>query len=153
MKLKTFPNSYPYLNKHGVSFSKRDLEITARFILKSFGENARNKGLELSLIILWAMGECDNEETFLGLVASSFARSARWSSRNDLKFSLYGELYEDEIDKTLLESDKTVLNLIDFERLLESEPKAALALTQGSKDAKYRAIKKLQEKWNGKNDV
>jgi len=147
--MKTFPTQYPFSNRQGVTFDKEFLERIAGGVFKAFGELARSKGLELSYVMMWAMEECNDINTFPALVGSSFIRAAKWPSRMDIKFALLAELDDDIVDPIMNNFDKEVLTLIDFERLIEEDGEEIKKALESDRRTKYKILQKLKEKWTG----
>lgn len=141
--MKHFPNSYPYLNKHGVEFTKKQVEDLAREILTYHRKKTLDFGLELSYIILWAMETAENHEAFKGISIDLGAKAAYRAYYMARKHIETFEIVDDAMmDKTFGTSIEALNMRIDAARALGDT--TLEDLDSMSKVARFRAISKAR---------
>lgn len=143
-----FPRSYPYLNEHGLAFTKSTLEMAAGYFLKIKTPKTLDLGLEIAYIMLWTMEKATDHLHFIKLTHSLVLQATK---RVTLKMSTRSAddlLLEQILDPGSVDRERRMLDKMDVERLVGSteEVQDILELRKRDRDL---VVAELKKKWEG----
>lgn len=142
--MKTFPQSWPYLNKHGVELDLNEIKLTIRETYKR--SKGIDFGLELVYILIWAIDNVKVKEAFRGVVISLALKAEKRNIHMEKKslLTLGGLDDYDFVDETFGNSEEAMILRLDAKSLFEQVELEALDNLH--KVARFRAINKVKRK-------
>lgn len=143
--MRSFPTSYPYSNRVGLTIDKDELEALSELFLNSSKPKTLDLGLELSYIILWGLSKATDVDHLMKLVGGLFYRTIK---RSPKKQDSTDELLHRIIDPISLDKEDRILETLDMRKALGGSEAVEQLTTSRSRD-RLKKLYQLKKLWEG----
>lgn len=106
---KSFPESYPYSNEHGIEFTAEDMRLYSEQLFEKFKPRSHHFGVEMAGLLIWLINNAKYKDKADHLLSVIFSRIVRRSTFDEAS----RRLNHKEVDEQLI--DPSVIN--DFQML------------------------------------